>query len=187
VLLADSDDVASALGLPDAEALTEEQSARVDGLLERVSDAFQRLTGRVFADGATTVRAAIVDGRARLPSVVSEVTAVSTVDGDELDFDVDGNCVTVTRNGRLLVTGTVIVVDYVCGDVPAGIRAFVAQVVARHLSVNPDERKAVDVSSGPFRERLADWATSTGLFTPDELADINMYRDPHPTVVIHRL
>ncbi|WAA20319.1 head-to-tail adaptor [Mycobacterium phage VRedHorse] len=189
MLLATADDVAAALGLPSAAALTPEQSSRVDGVLGRVSDTFQRVTGRVFTTEATRVRAQVVNGRVWLPGVVDKVEAVTLTGGEEVDFNQDGNYVDVTRNGCSLVTGTVVIVEYVGGGVPDSVTEFVAAVAARHLTVTPGSvsSQAVSLTAGPFTQRNAEWVSGTAVFTRDELEDAKRFANPAPTITIHRL
>ncbi|AEJ93094.1 head-tail adaptor Ad1 [Mycobacterium phage Mutaforma13] len=188
-MLATADDVAAALGLASAADLTPEQQARVDALLERVSDAFQRVSGRVFTTGITRVRANVVNGRVWLPGLVEEVNSVENVDGSDVDFTQDGNYVDVSRNGCPLVTGTVVVVEYVGGGAPDAVTSLVAAVVARHLTVQPGsvQAQAVALTAGPFTQRNAEWVSSTSLFTPDELDDVRRFAHPVPTITVHRL
>lgn len=188
-MLAGADDVAAVLGLSDPAELTEAQQIRLDGLLERVSDEFQRLTSRVFTTGPTTVRANVVDGRATIPGIANAVNAVTSVDGDEIDFEQDGNSVTVSLNGDKLPTGDVVVVDYDGAGPPTAVTALVASIVARHLTVVPGSTatQSVSMTAGQFSTRYADWMSSTGLFTHDELQSVYQFRIPVPTVVIHKL
>lgn len=186
-MLADVDDVASALGLSSAEALTTGQQARVTALLERVSDEFQRVTGRLFTTGTTVVRGNVINGVVRLPGLVQDVNAVATTDGDPVDFtDIGGGCVSVSVTGCPLPSGVQVVVSYTGGGVPAAVTALVADVVARHLTVEPGEGKAVSMTAGPFTQRYADWVTSGALFTPAEMESVLTYRSSVPTVVIQR-
>ncbi|AXQ61936.1 head-to-tail adaptor [Mycobacterium phage QuickMath] len=188
-MLATADDVAAALGLSSAADLTDEQSDRADALLERVSDAFQRASGRVFTDGVTRVRANVVNGRVWLPGLVVEVRSVEGIDGAAVDFTQDGDYVDVSENGRPLVTGTVVVVEYVGGGAPEAVTALVASVVARHLTVQPGsvQSQAVSFTAGPFTQRNAEWVSSTSLFTADELAEVRRFAHPIPTITVHRL
>lgn len=173
------------LGLVDADELSEAQQVRVVGLLERVSDEFQRLTGRLYTDGATRVRVGVVDGRAWFPGAADGVNSVE-LDGVEVDFEQVGNSVSVTRNGCPVPTGEVVVVDY-NGVVPVAVTALVASIVARHLTVQPGESKVTSMVAGPFSQRFADWVSGTGLFTDDERESLCAYRIPVPSVVIQRL
>lgn len=192
--LATPDDVAHALGLADADALTEAQSARVDGLLARVSREFRREAERNFTPGTTTVRLLTVAGKIRLAEAgVTGITSATTRDSynqtQTLDTTVDGQDVILEQYGQLLGSGVPVTVTYThTGEIPDAVVASVAGIVARLLTVEPDsvEAKAVDMTAGPFRVRYADWVSSQGLLTEEECADARSYRYPASSVIIQR-
>lgn len=192
--LATPDDVAHALGLADADALTEAQSLRVDGLLARVSREFRREAQRNFTPGTTTVRLLTVGGRVRLAEAgVTGITSATTRDSynqtQTLDTTVDGQDVILEQYGQLLGSGVPVTVTYThTGEIPDAVVASVAGIVARLLTVEPDsvEAKAVDMTAGPFRVRYADWVSSQGLLTEEECADARSYRHPASSVIIQR-
>lgn len=191
--LASADDVAHALGLEDAAALSAAQTARVDGLLLRASRDYRREAERIFTPGTTTVRLLTVGGMVRLSEPADSVGSVEVSDcGDwvEVDeFTVDGQLVSVRHRGRLLASGVAVKVTYThTADVPAEVAADVAGIVARHLTVEPgsSESMATDMAVGPFRVKYAGWTSATSLLTEDEAAAARRYRYPGSTVVIGR-
>ncbi|OMC44710.1 hypothetical protein A5742_27440 [Mycolicibacterium fortuitum] len=189
-MLASRADVAAALGLADADSLSESQQARVDALLERVSGSVSREANRDFTPGAVQVRVLVIDGRIYLPDAES-VTTVTDVDGAELDCDADvPGWFVVSRNGCRLLTGDPVVVDFVRVDVPAAVSGLVAGIAARHLSVEPGspESMATDITAGAdFRLRMADHVSSTALLTADEECEARGFRSKLPNVIVHRL
>lgn len=191
--LAAADDVAHALGLEDADALSASQSARVDSLLLRVSREFRREAERVFTPGTTTVRLLTVAGRVHLTETVDEVEEVTYRDcrGEEvvLGFEVDGQDLIVDYNGQVLPSGIPVTVTYThTADVPDEVKATVAAIVARHLTVDPAsaEAKATELAAGPFRTRYADWTSNHALLTPEECEQARSYRYPASSIIIHR-
>jgi len=189
-VLASRADVAQALGLDDENGLSESQANRVDALLERVSRLFAREAGRSFTPGLVTVRAAVVAGRVRLPdSSDGGTVAVEDLDGVALTAELDGLYVDVARNGCALATGELVTVTYTRGETPESVTAAVAGIVARNLTVDPmsAEAQSTDISTLDFRQRLADWVSSTNLLTDEEIAEARSYRYPAPNVIVHRL
>lgn len=190
-MLASSADVAAALGLDDENGLTASQQARIEGLLERVSRLFQREAGRTFTAGSVTVRAHVVDGRVYLPDPPTG-TSVTVTDlcGESIDGAIEYNYVNVTRNGSRIPTGEIVHVQYTRDAPPAAVVAAVAGIVARNLTVEPGSAEAMstDLTAGAdYRQRFADWVSSTDLLTESELAEARSYRYPVPNVIIHRL
>lgn len=190
-MLASSADVAAALGLEDENELTASQQARVEGLLERVSRVFQREAGRTFTAGSVTVRALTVEGRVHLPDPPTG-TSVTVTDlcGETLEGVIEDDYVDIARNGCPVPTGVIVLVQYTRDAPPAAVVAAVAGIVARHLTIEPGSPEAIstDLTAGAdYRQRLADWVSSTALLTDDELAEARSYRYPVPNVIIHRL
>lgn len=190
-MLASPADVAAALGLADENEFTDSQQARVEGLLERVSRVFQREAGRTFTAGSVTVRAHIVDGRVHLPDPPTGASVtVTDLEGESIDGVIEDDYVNVTRNGCRIPTGEIVYVEYTRDEPPASVVSAVAAIVARNLTVEPGsvESQSTDITAGAdYRQRLADWVSSTALLTRDELAEARSYRYPVPNVIIHRL
>jgi hypothetical protein len=189
--LATSDDVAHALGLEDADALSESQSLRVDALLSRVSREFRREAERSFTPGTSTVRLITVAGRIHLVEPVATVTSVTTPDcyGDAqtLDYEIDGQSLAVEQYGRALGSGIPVTVTYThTEEVPQDVVDAVAAIVARHLTVDPATGPVTEMSAGPFRQRFADWTNKTSLLTEEDCAVARSYRNPATNVIIQR-
>lgn len=189
--LASANDVALALGLEDADALSEAQGLRVDGLLARVSREFRREAERTFTPGTSTVRLVTAAGRVHLAETVGSVTSV-TVDGCygdpvALDFEVQGQSVVLEQYGRPLPSGVTVTVVYThTAEVPDDVTAAVAGIVARHLTLDPNLGPVTEMSAGPFRQRYADWANKTGLLTEEDCEVARSYRYPGTNVIIQR-
>lgn len=191
-MLASRADVAAALGLDNAEALSASQQARVDGLLERVSGVVAREANRDFTPGEVMVRLLVIDGRVHLPDADTEQDiTVTDAESNPVDSETDApGWIRVARNGTPIVTGQPLMVTYTRQEVPGAVAQLVAGVVARHLTVEPGspESQATDITAGAeYRWRGAEWVSSTALFTADELSEVRSYRSHIPNVVIHRL
>lgn len=188
-MLASRSQVAATLGLDDDSGLSASQQARIDGLLERVSSIVEREAQRDFTPGPVQSQVIVTDSRVYLQQVAS-VESVTDLDGHDIDSELSGEWLTVTRNGSHIPSGTRLVIEYTRGAVPAAVEALVAGVVGRLLTVEPGspESQASDITAGSdFRVRLADWVSSTALMTPDELAEARGFRNRIPNVIIHRL
>lgn len=189
--LASADDVAQALGLNDADALSESQSNRVDGLLARVSREFRREAERTFTPGTSTVRLSTVGGRVRLPEPVENAAGVTLVqlDGQTVDWALDGQDLVLTRYGRPTWSGLTVTVTYTHTEpVPDDVVSTVAGIVARHLSVDPTsaEAQSTELSTLDFRQRLAPWVSDRGLLTDEERAEARSYRYPGSAVIVQK-
>lgn len=188
--LALPDDVAHALGLADADALTEAQGARVDGLLVQVSRMFRREAEREFTPGTTTLKLLTVAGRVRLPEPITEVVTVTMADvfGNPVDVvhTVDGQELLLhDLGGYLYPSGVPVTVTYTHdAEVPEDVTAAVAGIVARHLSVDPAAAKFVSQNAGPFSTRFADWVSDTSVLTEEECCTARSYRYPGTSIII---
>ncbi|MCX8559776.1 hypothetical protein OS122_02535 [Mycolicibacterium mucogenicum] len=201
--LASAADVASELGLTDASGLTPAQTARIPGLLTRVSWKFRRAADRQFTPGNYTQRLQVVAGRVRLPE--DPVTSVESVVDDA------GNTVIYTLHDRWLDvsrhhtydtsfmchertetdSGWFVTASYTGGEVPDEVTVTVAQIVARLLGIDPTAAtgvRSVDQSMGPFAERkqFFDWAAETVAFTDEEQAFAESFRYQGRDPIIHR-
>lgn len=187
--LATADDVAQALGLADADALSDAQGNRVDGLLARVSREFRREAERVFTPGTSTVRLLTVGDRVRLPEPVTSVTSVTDAEGDDVDYVLDGQDLVLETSGLPLWSGVPITVTYTHSDeVPEDVVSAVASIVARHLTVDPTSAEAMstDLSTLDFRQRMAPWVSERLLLTGEERAEARSYRYPGSAVIIQK-
>ena len=189
--LAGADDVALALGLEDADALSAAQTLRLGGLLARVSREFRREAGRGFAPGTSTVKLLTVAGRVRLPEPVDSeddvATVVLTVDGTEPDWVLDGQELVLEISGRDLWSGVSVTVTYThSGEIPDDVVAAVAAIVARHLTLDPNLGPVTEMAAGPFRQRLADWTNGTALLTDDDCVAARAYRYPGSAIIIQK-
>lgn len=192
--LATADDVALALGLANAAALSTAQSLRVAGLLSRVSREFRREAERTFTPGTSTVRLLTVAGRVHLAETVEDVDDVAAVtlrdcnnDVVELAYELDGQDLIVENNGRRLPSGVAVTVTYThTAAVPESVVADVAAIVARHLTVDPATASAKELYAGPFREVRSESAYSTALLTEEECGLARSYRHPATAIIIQK-
>lgn len=188
--LAAPDDVAHELGLEDADALSESQTARVTSVLVRVSRKFRREAEREFTPGTTTLRLLTVAGRVRLPDLIDEVETVTVADCDgdpvDVDYTVDGQELLIRYpGGHLYPSGVAVTVTYThTADVPHDVVDAVAAIAARHLTVDPADARIVQETAGPFSEKYADWVFKGSLLTEEECDTARSYRYPTPSVII---
>lgn len=192
--LATANDVAQALGLASSSELSAAQSARVAGLLARVSREFRREAERDFTPGITTVRLLTVAGRVHLVETVESVDDVTSAtmqdcygDTVALDYALNGQQLVLEDDGYPLPSGVAVTVTYThTAAVPDEVVATVAGIVARHLTVDPNSAaaQATDMAAGPFRTRYAEWTSATSLLTEQECAQARSYRYPGTSIII---
>jgi len=189
-VLASADDVAAALGLPNAAAIPAAQSARLPGELARVTRAWENEAGRSWVAGPVRVQVSVVGGWITLPDAPTDDPEVTTRDGDPVTVDVsDGSTLRLSVDGCRLVSGTIVNVTYTAPGVPPAVTASVAGVVARRLGISPGsaETKFTELTAGAdFRAKAAEWVSSTSVLTPDEAAEARSYRPAASTVIIAR-
>ncbi len=194
--LATPDDVAHALGLEDADALSDAQGLRVDGLLARASREFRREAERNFTPGTTTVTLLTVAGKVHLAETVEDVddvTSATMLDcyGDtlELEYVLAGQDLALEYNGYPLRSGVAVTVTYThAAAVPDEVVASVASIVARHLTVDPNSvaSQATEMSAGPFKTRYAEWTSDRTLLTEAECCEARSYRYPASAIIIQK-
>lgn len=189
--LATAEDVAAALGLDDSSDLTDSQERRLEMELARVERAFLREAERDFVSGPVRVQCTVVGGWVTLPDSPADDTAPTVEDreGNELSAMVsDGARLKVGRNNWALPSGLIVNVSYTAPDPPVAVRAAIASIVGRRLSVEPGstESKFTDLSAGDYRAKGAAWVSSTAILTDDEKAEARSYRPVSGTVIIAR-
>lgn len=187
--LADADDVARAMGLADSEELSEAHRNRVDGLLARVSREFRKEAERPFSPGTFTVTLLTVGGKARLPERSVTVASVTGGDGAALEYTLEGQEIVLTRSRIMYGSGVPVTVTYTHdGVIPDEVRASVADIVSRHLSIDPTsaEAQSTELSTLDFRQRFASWVSEKQLLTDGERAEARSYRYPGTAVIVHR-
>ncbi len=190
--LATADDVAAALGLDDSSSFTDSQERRLEMELARVERAFLREAERDFASGPVRVQCTVVGGWVTLPdSPVDDTTpTVEDREGSELSVMVaDGARLKVARNNWALPSGLVVNVSYTAPDAPVAVKAAIASIVGRRLSVEPGsaETKFTELTAGSdYRAKGAAWVSSTAILTDDEKAEARSYRPVAGTVIIAR-
>lgn len=196
--LAAAADVATVLGLPNADALTTEQTTRLPSELARVQRAFIRAAGRDFQAGPIRVQCTTLGGWVTLPD------APENDQGNPVTVeDRHGHALTLlTSDGprlrighshgthhRALPSGEIVNVRYVAPEVPDAVRVAVASIVARRLSVKigSPETKFTDLTAGAdYRAAGAAWLTSTAVLTDDERCEAESYRPVAGVSIIAR-
>ena len=191
--LATSNDVAKALGLADSSDLSTEQSNRVQGELDRVERAFIRAAGRDFKAGKVRVQCSVLGGWVTLfdpPAENSDEPVVEDRDGRSVDVDVsDGARLKVSRNNRPLPSGVIVNVEYTAPSVPDSVKAAVAGIVARRLTVTPGspESKFTEMTAGSdYRVKGAAWVSATAVLTDDERREAESYRPQSGVAIVSR-
>lgn len=160
--------------------------------LARVERAFLREAERNFISGPVRVQCTVVGGWVTLPDSPADDTAPTIEDreGNELSAMVaDGARIKVGRNNWALPSGLIVNVSYTAPDAPAAVRAAIASIVGRRLSVEPGsaETKFTELTAGSdYRAKGAAWVTSTAILTDDEKAEARSYRPVSGTVIIAR-
>lgn len=190
--LVTADDVAAALGLDDTSGFTTSQENRLEMELARVERAFLREAERDFASGPVRVQCTVVGGWVTLldsPADDTEPT-VEDRDGNSLTVMVsDGARLKVARNNWPLPSGMIVNVSYTAPPAPDAVKAAIAGIVGRRLSVEPGspESKFTDLTAGSdYRAKGAAWVSSTAILTEDEKCEARSYRPVAGTVIIAR-
>lgn len=177
--LADLDDVARHFG-----PLTSAQEERATGILAKASGLFRRSARRVFTAGETTVRLKVNGGEVYLEQIPA--TAVSEVladDGTDIDHELTGQRLTLTRNGCPLASHEFVTVTYTHDElVPDEVRETIAEIAAKVLRIPAAAAAGLASqtrSAGPFSESntYAGWAIggATSL-SPEDRALAESYR-----------
>lgn len=190
--LATADDVARALGLDDAGQFTTSQENRLEMELARVERAFLREAERDFASGPVRVQCTVVGGWVTLPDSPTDDTAPTVEDRDGRELTVmvaDGARLKIGRNNWPVPSGVIVNVSYTAPEAPAAVKAAIAAIVGRRLSVEPGsaESKFTDLTAGSdYRAKGAAWVSSTAILTEDEKCEARSYRPVAGTVIIAR-
>jgi hypothetical protein len=182
--LATIEDVEARLG----RVLDAGEDERVAALLDDASAAVRAYTGQGFTSEETTARLIPRNGKLNLPQrPVTAVSAVKTVDGDDIVFTWwIGNNVTVgaTNLNWFEVNGVPsqpLDVTYTHGydTVPADIVAVVCQIVGRAMTKPADEAGYTQESIAGYSYALgaAAAAGAVGMLN-DEKAVLDRYRRP---------
>ena len=181
VQLASAEDVVSALG----RELTDDEAARVDAVLDKLSELFRREAGQTFTPAESTVRLKVNGGRVRLTQgPVVEVISVVDDDAVAVEYTVFGSWLTTDLASHQFVT-----VEYTHGgDAPEAVRLAIADAARQVLLVDPNAVTGITQhgeTTGPFSEQTtyASWAVGgSSRLSPDDLALARSYRVKVPTV-----
>ena len=181
VQLAVEKDVKDALGRD----LTTDEKARVEAILDKVSELFRLASGQQFTSGQSEVRVKVNGGRVFLRQhPVTEVHSVKDDAGNDVSFTFFKKWLTVPKRSHEFVT-----VDYSHGGtVPDLVRLTVADVARQVLMINPNAAEGVtqySETTGPFTEQYtyATWAQGgAARLAPADLAVAQSFRVQIPNV-----
>jgi len=187
--LATAADVAAALGLgADTDALTEEQQARANLLLAKVSRRFRLEAQRRFTPGTYTHHLRIFAGAVRLEEIPDEVIDVKVPGVDDVSYSLVANWITFDNYWEY--AGRTAEVTYTWSTpVPADVVAAVADIVARNVMLDPTSvvGQSTSLSTLDYRQDVARWASSgiVGM-NDDDVALARSYRYPAPSTIVLR-
>lgn len=179
--LASADDVESVLGRD----LTSDEVPRVEAILNKASEQFRLHARQQFTEGESRVRRKVNGGEVYLPqSPVVKVSSVIDSDGKDVDYERDGQRLTVP-----LVSHQFVTVEYEHGgDVPKLVRLTVAEMAKRTLTVSD----AAAAGSSQHTETTGPWTVSNTfaswaqggqtLLSPDDVRVARSYRVSAPNV-----
>lgn len=176
VQLASSADVADALG----RALTSDETARVDAILDKASELFRLESGQYFTAGTSTVRLRAVDSKVELEQrPVVSVTSVTDDDGVAVVYELSQSTLKLTD----VTPGQFVQVEYTHGGVvPDLVRLTVAEVAKKVLSIAPKAVAGVvqhSETTGPFTDSdtYATWAQGgQTMLAPADVAIARKFR-----------
>ena len=179
--LASQEDVEAVLG----RVLTSAEAARVDAVLDKLSELFRRESGQQFTPGSSTVRLKVNAGRVYLPQTpLDEIVSVVDDDAVAVEFTAAGSWLTTGLASHQFVT-----VEYSHGGiVPDLVRLAVADAARQVLTVDSYAATGVSqrgVTTGPFSDQFtyAAWAQGgSSRLSPDDVALARSYRVKVPTV-----
>lgn len=187
--LASAADVAAALGIA-ADSLTDEQLARADLLLAKVSRRFRLESQRRFTPGTYTHYLKIFDGTVRLEEVPDEVVDVKVPGVDDVSYSLVRNWVVFDVDRASAYVGKTAEVTYSwTAPVPRDVVAAVADIVARNLMLDPTSAvgQSTSLSTLDYRQDVAQWASDGIVGMNDEdVAVARSYRYPAPPPIVVR-
>ena len=175
--LATRNDVVAILGRP----LSEEESARIDAILDKLSELFRRESGQLFTPGKSTVRRKVNGEEVFLPQrPVAEVSSVVDARGRPVQFSGFGQW--------LLVPGVesheLVTVTYKHGsdEVPPLVVETIADAARQVLEVSPEAVSGItQVSQGgtsyTASATYATWAQGgSARLSPEDLKIARSFR-----------
>lgn len=188
--LASSEDVAAHLG----RSLTAAEDDRVGGILAKASALFRRTSRQDFTEGESTVRLKVNGGEVRLEQIPAvAVSEVADDKGIDIDHELAGQRLTVTRNGCPLASHEFVTVTYTHGaTVPDLVRETIAEIAAKVLRIDPKAAAGITTTThaaGPFSESdtYAGWALGgTTMLSPSDQELALSYRYKGTQVIVCR-
>ena len=188
--LATAADVAAALGLADADALSDEQAVRVNPLLAKVSRRFRLEAQRSFTPGTYTHFLRIHAGAVRLEEIPSQVTSVTVSGVTDIDYSLLNNWMLFDDWRSLRINGQTAEIVYQWETpVPADVIAAVADIVARNLMLDPKSvvAQSTSLQTKDYSQSMADWVSEGVVgMNGDDVTLARSYRYPAPPSVVLR-
>lgn len=187
VQLASQEDVEASAG----RALTSDEAARVDAILDKLSELFRREAKQLFTAGESTVRLKVNGGRVPLPQrPVVAVASVVDDDGESVEFTRLNQWLTVRdAHHCALPSDAFVTVGYSHGgDVPDVVRLSIADAARQVLMIDRNAVAGVTQhgeTTGPFsaQSTYAVWAQGgSARLSPDDVNLARSYRVKVPTV-----
>lgn len=177
--LASNADVAAALGRD----LTSDEEARVGAILKKASDLFREEARQTFNPDESTVRLKVTGGQVYLPQhPVVELTAVVDDDGEDVEFERNGQWLYVSMGSDEFVT-----VTYSHGGtIPPLAKLTVADIARKVLSISPAALEGVSQfndGAGPYNQggTYAAWAVGgQTMLSPDDKLIARQFRPRSP-------
>lgn len=172
--------------------LTAAETARTPDILAKASAAFRRISRQQFTPGESAVRLLVQGGEIHLEQKpVIAVTAVVNDHGDDVDHQLDGQLLRVTRNGCPLASHQFVKVTYSHGGtIPDEVRIAVAEIAAKVLRIPAAAAAGISMqqrSADVYSENntYAAWAVggATSL-SPDDRALAESYRSRRTKVIV---
>ena len=157
-------------------SLTVAELPKATAYLEDASALFIQRAVQKFEVSESSVRLFPKDGVVRLVQrPVIDVTEVTDIDGNSIDFTWDGHQSIYDLGG---VSAVNVTYEHGSDNVPADVVAVVAGMVARTLSISPDAAAGVQQQSvGPFSQSYASWAVGAQvMMSPVEAKVADAYR-----------
>jgi hypothetical protein len=176
---------------PDVEALlgrvlTAEEAAKVEAILDKLSEQFRRHARQQFTPGTSTVRLKADGGRIYLwERPVTEVTTVVDDDGDAVDYEQVGQWLHVDVDSSTFLTVTY---DHGAEIVPDLVRLTVADAARQALLIDAAAQvgavQSTEAAGSVSQSRTyATWAQGgKAMLSPDDIATARTFRPRVPRI-----
>lgn len=182
-------DIGNDLAAVMARELTSSDLVRAERLLEIASQKVQTFTGQTFTREETTDRLPVRNGKVRLPQrPVIDVSAVTDIDGNTVEFDWDGSGVIdltasplswFEREPRRTKLRTVqVTYEHGYDTIPADVVGVVCDMVAAALDFPPEQIGLQSETVGPASVTYGTQFAGGVRLTPTMRETLAPYRAP---------